>query len=114
MTGTHFLIVILIGAFIHTVFYIYARKKLGIPKLPWWYKPVNSTQGLLEIVLLILLGFSLLRFPPEIMLFLFLFLLNCLRTFMEWTYERKEKQYAHYLFSTILSLVIFIYICILC
>ncbi|MFB0634185.1 DUF4181 domain-containing protein [Bacillus rugosus] len=112
MTGTHFLIVILAAAFINTAFYIYARKKLGIPKPPWWYKPVNSTQGLLEIALLILLGFSVLRFPPEIMLFFFLFLMNCLRTFMEWKYEREEKQYVHYLFSTVLSLVIFIYICI--
>ncbi|MCY8282191.1 DUF4181 domain-containing protein, partial [Bacillus inaquosorum] len=112
MTGTHFLIVILVATFINTAFYIYAQKKLGIPKPPWWYKPVNSTQGLLEIILLILLGFSLFRFPPENMLILFLFLTNCLRTFMEWKYRREEKQYVHYLFGAALLLVIFIYICI--
>ncbi|MBL3647850.1 DUF4181 domain-containing protein [Bacillus vallismortis] len=112
MSGTHFLIVILVAAFINTVFYVYARKKLGISKPPWWYKPVNSTQGLVEVVLLILLGFSLLRFPPEIMLIFYLFVINGFRTFMEWKYERENKQYVHYLFSTFLSLVIFIYICI--
>ncbi|MFT4399074.1 DUF4181 domain-containing protein [Bacillus sp. SW14] len=112
MSGTHFLIVILVAALINTVFYVYARKKLGISKPPWWYQPVNSTQGLVEVVLLILLAFSLLRFPPEIMLIFYLFVINSFRTFMEWRYERENKQYVHYVFSTFLSLIIFIYICI--
>ncbi|MCY7760940.1 DUF4181 domain-containing protein [Bacillus spizizenii] len=112
MTGTHFLIVLLVAGFINIAFYIYAWKKLGIPKPPWWYRPVNSTQGLLEIIMLILLGFSVLRFPPEIMLIFFLFLTNCFRTFMEWKYKREEKQYVHYLFGTVLFIVVFIYMCI--
>ncbi|MCO4852840.1 DUF4181 domain-containing protein [Bacillus vallismortis] len=112
MTGTHFLIVMLAAALMNTVFYVYARKKLGIPKPPWWYKPVNSTQGVLEVILLILLGFSLLRFPPEMMLVFFLFVINGFRTCMEWKYEREEKQYVHYLFGAVLFFVLFIYICI--
>lgn len=108
MTGTHFLILILIAAAFSTSFYIFASKR-GIPKPRWWYKPVNSIQGVLEIVLLILLGFSLLRFPPEYMLILYLFVINCLRALMEWKYEREEKQYVHSLFGAALFLVIFIY-----
>ncbi|MDL5610440.1 MULTISPECIES: DUF4181 domain-containing protein [Bacillus] len=68
---------------------------------------MNSIQGVLEIVLLILLGFSLLRFPPEYMLILYLFVINCLRALMEWKYEREEKQYVHSLFGA--ALFIFIY-----
>ncbi|AUZ40712.1 MULTISPECIES: DUF4181 domain-containing protein [Bacillus] len=112
MEGTHFLIVILVMLFTNIAFYTYARKKLGIPKPPRWYKPVNSTQGLLDIILLILLGFSLFHFPPEKMLILFLLLSNCLRTFMEWKYRQEEKQYVHYLFGAATLLVILIYICV--
>ncbi|MGF7534453.1 DUF4181 domain-containing protein [Bacillus mexicanus] len=112
MEGTHFLIVMLTTLFITIAFYSYIQKKLGIPKPPRWYQPVNSIHRLLDILLLILFGFSLFRFPPENMLILYLFLMNGFRAFMEWKYKREEKQYVYYLFGTALFLTVFIYICI--
>ncbi|AKL86600.1 DUF4181 domain-containing protein [Bacillus atrophaeus] len=112
MSTLHFIILMLIAAAFSTAFHFYAKKKLGIHKPGWRYKPVNSTQRWLEIVLLISYLIALIYFPTEYMIILFFLLLSSFRAFMEWKYEPEEKQYIYNLFGTCLFLVIFIYMCI--
>ncbi|MEC2309955.1 DUF4181 domain-containing protein [Bacillus atrophaeus] len=112
MSTLHFIILMLIAAAFSTAFHFYAKKKLGIHKPGWRYKPVNSTQRWLEIVLLISYLIALIYFPTEYMIILFFLLLSLFRAFMEWKYEQEEKQYIYNLFGTCLFLVIFIYMCI--
>jgi hypothetical protein len=73
----------------------YLRKKLQIEKTPWGiYKPMNNTQKWLERSLLIV-HLILLWIIDDIFLLttLFFALLNSLRAFMEWKYEKEKKTF---------------------
>lgn len=73
----------------------YLRKKLQIEKTPWGiYKPMNNTQKWLERSLL-MVHLILLWFIDDIFLLTILFfaLLNSLRAFMEWKYEKEKKTF---------------------
>jgi hypothetical protein len=71
----------------------YLRKRLHIEKTPWGiYKPINDTQKWLERSLLIVHVILLLVIDDIFLLtILFFALLNSLRAFMEWKYEREKK-----------------------
>lgn len=110
--STHFWLVFLVIVSFSTALQFLIKKKFGIHKSGWLYKPVSSTQRLIEIFLLILFVFSMIFFPVGYMLLLFFISIDSLRFFIEWRYRPEDKQYMYHLIEAGLFLALLIYICI--
>jgi len=93
---------------------IRVRTSLGIEKKRGWYKHVNQTHKWAEIILIIgsftivaILGFVY-RIDLPHYIFWILGALYAFRTFVEWKYNQKSKQYILTFINSILMFVLFI------
>jgi hypothetical protein len=90
------------------------RKKFNIEKVGWLYRPVNSLQKRSELILLIgfiftyaAFSFSNLKFT-NYLIFAFFVLLNALRAYMEWKYDRTSKQFILSIWGCGIFVIIFV------